>query len=296
MTSPRAMQMLLLLTWLTAACDRTPTVVPSPTPTATSRPPTSTPHPTPPTPPTATATPGCQDRGGRIDRISYRSALLGIDVPVLVYLPPCADLEARLYPAVYLLHGKPMNETQWLDLGVLALADSRISGGSWPALVLIMPRQPEPLFSSTDGGPGSYEEELLTSLIPFIEGRFPVRQRPDARALAGISRGGVWALEIGLRHPEVFDGIAALSPALAVNYARPEFDPLRFDLRPGETPSRIFLAAGQDDWARAAAEQLSAALRRNGVEHQLQILPGGHEAAFWQFVLEPMFASLVSGW
>lgn len=292
-TSPRAILVLLLLTWLTAACARTPIIVPTPTPTATIQPPTSTPRPA---SPTATATPGCQDRAGRIESISYRSALLGIDVPVLVYLPPCADLAARQYPAVYLLHGKPMNETQWLDLGVPTLADGRISGGSWPALVLVMPRQPEPLFSGTDGGPGSYEEELLTSVIPFVEEHLPVRQGPDARALAGISRGGVWALAIALRHPEVFDGIAALSPALAVNYARPEFDPLRFELLPGETPSRIFLAAGEGDWAKADTEQLSAALRRGGVEHQMLILPGGHEAAFWEAALEPMFAFLVSGW
>lgn len=189
-----------------------------------------------------------------------------------------------------------MDESQWEALGAVTLADSRIAVGAWPPFVMVMPRQPEPLFSSSDGGPGSYEDEMLTGLMPFIEGRYRVAPEAGGRALAGISRGGVWALEIGLRHPEAFDAVAALSPALVVNYARPEYDPLRLDLRPGETPAHIFLAAGEDDWARSATEQLSRGLTAAGVEHRLVILPGAHESGLWQAALEPMFAFLTAAW
>jgi enterochelin esterase-like enzyme len=192
------------------------------------------------------------------------------------------------------LHGKPFNEAHWDDLGLDETAEAGILGGEWPPLLLVMPQVPEPLFSNTDGGPGSYEQELLEGLLPAIELRYPADGA--RRALAGISRGGVWALEIGLRHPETFGSVASLSPALAVNRARPEYDPLRLAAGPGPFPTRVFLSAGESDWARASTENLARLLQTAGVQPDVLLVPGGHESMVWEASLRPMLEAIAAEW
>lgn len=226
----------------------------------------------------------------------YSSPLLAREVPVRVALPPCHENLAPDLPALYLLHGLPFDERQWDELGADELAAERIAEGAWPPFVLVMPLQPEPLFTQSDGGPGSYEDELLHGLLPFVEAAYGLDPRPQARALAGISRGGVWALAVGLRHPEVFGGVAGLSPALSVNRARPAYDPLAFAQAGGPFPPRIFLTAGERDWARWGTERLSRTLVQAGAEHAWILAPGGHDRELWAAVLEPVLGYLVEGW
>jgi enterochelin esterase-like enzyme len=160
-----------------------------------------------------------------------------------------------------------------------------------------MPFEPEPLFSSSDGGARSYEAEFMESLMPAVESRFNLIEQSSGRAIAGISRGGVWALEIAFRHPQEFSGVAALSPALNLNFARPRYDPLWIVQQGGPLPGQIFLAAGdREQTIRASAEQLSQALEQQGVGHEFSIKPGTHAQELWTALLEPALEFLVSGW
>ncbi len=227
---------------------------------------------------------------------SYPGVVLDESIAFRIYLPPCYDPAAGPYPTLYALHGKPFDESHWDELGLDEAAELAISDGISPPFLIVMPYIPEPLFSNTDGGPGSYEQEFMEGLLATIESTYAADPRPESRALAGISRGGVWALEIGLLHPEAFGGLAALSPALSVNRPRPEYDPLRIAAGPGPFPRRIFLAAGDTDWARAATENLARTLGQGGVIPGLLIVPGGHEASAWQASLAALLEALTADW
>lgn len=259
---------------------------------------TRTPFPSPtfPSPGVPGPTPTCESDRGRVERIAYPGVALQDEIPVRVYLPPCYDAVRQGYPTLYLLHGKPYNESHWDDLGADEVADAAIMEGAWPPFLIVMPLQPEPLFSSTDGGQGSYEVELLEGLVPFIDRTYHTNPLAEARALAGISRGGVWALEIALRNPDAFGGVAALSPALAVNHPREEFDPFRIVLLGGPHPNKIYLSAGETDWARPETERLSQTMTMAGIVHTLVISPGGHDSTYWKSALVPVFDFLVTSW
>ena len=98
-----------------------------------------------------------------------------------------------------------------------------------------------------------------------------------------------------MRHGANFQAAAALSPSLAVNYPRRAYDP--FALAAGEgLPDRIFLGAGETDWARAKTEELSSALTRFGREPELWIVRGGHEAGTWSALLGPFLLFLFTTW
>ena len=219
------------------------------------------------------------------------------NIPVRVYLPPCYAYSDQRYPVIYLLHGFPFDESHWDDLEVGRVADEGIASGMWPPFIIVMPRQPEPLFTSTDGGPGSYEAEMVEGLVPYIDRTYRTDSHPEERALGGISRGGVWALEIAFRHPEMFDIVAALSPALHVNYARPPYDPFVI-LRTGdELPGQIFLSAGdQEAQFHAEVEKLSQALEEIDITHTVVIGSGGHDANLWMSIMQDMVDFMVTGW
>ncbi len=244
---------------------------------------------------TATPTVDCARMSGHIADGAYRSLILNEDIPFRIYLPPCYDETGASYPVLYLLHGTPLASSDWEQMGVAEMATDAIQRGEWPAFIIIMPQAPASMYANTDGGPNSFEAELVDGLVSYVDLAYHTDPRPQARALAGISRGGVWALEIGLRNPDVFSSVAAVSPALAVNNPRPAYDPLAL-ARNLATAPRLFLLAGDHDWARDGTEQLDQVLTAGGIPHEYVIFPGKHELSAWQASLKPLLASLVSGW
>ena len=261
-------------------------------PSATRPAPSATPTPIPPTP---TPTP-CAEPGGQVIQGTYPAIAVPGEIQLAVYLPPCYADQERPLPVIYLLHGYPFDEGHWLALGAPQVADGLILSGQRPPFLMVMPRQPEPLFRSSDGGPGSYESELLDGLLPYVESTYPAAPDQDSRALAGISRGGVWALEIGLRHPEAFSAVGALSPALAVNHARAPYDPFQIVQGGAELPEHLLLMAGDQDWAAAQTLKLSTLLDDLGWPHLWLQVPGGHADATWEAGMLPVLEFLTAAW
>lgn len=212
----------------------------------------------------------------------------------MVYLPPGYHWGSELLPTIYLLHGIGYDEQQWVELGVQQIADQQLQSGDWEPLLLVMPLMPDPLLSSSDGGPDSYEAEFIDGLVPYVERNF--RADPDRGALAGISRGGVWALEIALRYPNAFQGVAAMSPALHMNFPRPQYDPSVIASGAVSFPGVIYLNAGDGEpRTLAAVEDFSLLLRERGVQHVLHLGQGGHEQGYWASVAPRALAALVAG-
>lgn len=231
----------------------------------------------------STATPPlCIETEGRLERGEYSGIAIAEQIPISVYLPPCFEELDEEIGALYLLHGYPFDENHWLDLGVAEIADRQMSAGVWPPTLLIMPRQPEPLFRGTDGGAGSFEQELLEGLIPYIQETYKVT---GPRSIVGISRGGIWALEIGFRNPQFFHAVGAFSPALAVNNAAPEFDPFQLVRMLQQTPGRILLLYGDTDWAKTETVRLSELMLDLGISHKESEVSGGHLNSTWSRAL-----------
>jgi enterochelin esterase-like enzyme len=277
------------LMFFLAACA--PTAA-SPSPQGTIPPARPSPTAFPPSPEaTASPTPACAEPGRWTD-FSYDAVAMPGEGSAVVYLPPCYLMEDERYPTAYFLHGKPYTEQQWIDLGLPGVVEAAVADGSLPPLILVLARQPEPLFSNSDGGPGSYETEFVDGLVAAIDGSFRTEARPEGRAVIGLSRGGVWALEIAMRNPALIDAVAALSPSLAVNYARAAYDPLQLAATADRLPPDFLLAAGDEDWARGETEALAAQLSARGITPQVVIVPGDHTDPTWATLLPVVTAFL----
>jgi len=277
----------------------TPSLTPEPTATVTSpSTPTAIPSDTPMPATTAAPQPTASvPLVGRVEQGAYLSQVTGREESYRIYLPPGYDQGDRRYPVLYLLHGWPYDETHWDMLGVDEVADQRIVSGVLQPFIIVLPgADAEGLYVTTSGGAGSFEEQLVNELMPHIDATFRSVQTREARAIGGISRGGVWALEIAFRHPDAFGIVGAHSPALSANRAPSVFDPFTLMKEPAVGRLRIYLSAGDADWARPTTVEFHQALDQQGITHQFAIHAGAHQDRLWSEHLGEYLAFYAAGW
>ncbi len=171
------------------------------------------------------------------------------DRDVFVYLPPSyATTTNRRYPVVYFLHGYAAHaETYWNSLSVPAAADTAIADGSSHEMILVLPDA----FTIYDGSmfsnsptTGDWESYIAKDLISYIDNHYRTIADRDGRGLAGHSMGGYGTMRIGMKHPEAFSVLYAMSSCCLINNPQ--------ELLPGVR------AGGQQARSGALANALSA--------------------------------------
>lgn len=235
--------------------------------------------------------PSCDMDVGEVISLDYPGTAVARDIPVRIYLPPCYGQSDQKYPSVYALHGYPFDETQMEELGVISIIDAGLTEGGWMPFILVMPLVPEPLFTRSDGGPGSYETELVEGLVPFIDENFETNESGLARAVVGISRGGVWALETAFTNPDIFNTVAVLSPSLSVNSARPPYDPVLIVRADTKLPENIMVTAGTGEPGfLVGIEELIEAFELKNVSHYYLLTKGAHREEAWVEIIDDVMA------
>lgn len=253
----------------------TPTIMPVSTPVQTTLPASSiAPSPTPFI---------CTFLEGRTESGSFDSSLMGEHIDYLVHLPPCYDQFAdRAFPALYMFHGWPLDERHWLNMGIHFWADDYMSRSITGPFIIVMPGVgSEGLFVNSSGGTNSFEGMVVNELIPHIDASYRTWRAAEARAVGGVSRGGVWALEIALRHQDLFSIVGGHSPALSLNRPLPQYDPFRL-VADGQVSLRFYLDAGDRDWARAGTISFRDLLVELDLPVVYQVHEGGHVDDLWR--------------
>ena len=140
---------------------------------------------------------------------------------VSVYLPPSyAEDTARRYAVVYLLHGFTDSDDRWFGLtgqhfvNVPQAVDAAWRNGA-AEMIVVMPnaftRFAGSMYSNSVTV-GDWEAYVARDLVAHIDSHYRTIPRREARGLAGHSMGGYGTLRIGMKHPEVFSSLYAMSP------------------------------------------------------------------------------------
>ena len=169
---------------------------------------------------------------------------LGVTKRYLVYLPPSyASEPRRRYAVAYYLHGLYGDETNWVRLGRLDRAmDSLVAAGA-PEVIVVMPDGDDSWYTTWES-PRAFEECAATSrrepaeryctrsqrYDPYIAGDLvrhvdsTWRTRPEARhrAIAGLSMGGMGAMNLALTHRDTYSAAASHSGVLGPMYTGPK--------------------------------------------------------------------------
>src|SRR5689334_8835530 len=239
-----ALGLMLLWALCLSACSPSNSTVPAATATVTLPTQTLEPAPTATISPTPTPVPAalCLSHPGRIVDGVLDTVLLAKPMRYHVYLPPCyAEEPQRHYPVLYLLHGQGYDEEQWIRLGVPATADRLIASGEILPIIIVFPYD----YSHLQPREYRFEDTFMEVLIPQIDMAYRTLQGAAQRAIGGLSRGGAWALHLGIHHPDVFGSIGAHSPAIF--YSDTGSLPLYLRDIPAEKLPRIYIDAGDAD-------------------------------------------------
>ena len=142
-----------------------------------------------------------------------------------VYIPGVYDLAAqRRFPVIYFLHGYPGNDAQWLGSGAQlpGVLDQMIATGQMPPVIAVMPDGNGQVLSDAEWGDDAdgdhVERWLTTQVVPAIDGRYRTLGA-TCRGIAGVSAGGFGAVNIAIRHPDLFRWAGSYSGYFT---ARPE--------------------------------------------------------------------------
>lgn len=137
---------------------------------------------------------------------------------VSIYLPPSYDAEPnRRYPVVYMLHGYTNS-----DLGYFGptgrqahvIAERVFKSGAAREMILVMPNAMNAFGGSMYSNSvtaGDWEGYISEDLVSFMDTSYRTIPTREARGLAGHSMGGYGTLRIGMKRPDVFSAIYALS-------------------------------------------------------------------------------------
>ena len=267
----------LLLSFLLASCQfnlcpepEIIEVTPSPIPNIV--PDTATPAPTVVPTPTATSIPP-----SKIISESLSVDWLPYDLPYNAYLPEGYQQSTdQCYPMLVLLHGQSYSESQWLELGIQALADQVISETGKP-FIIVMPRESYYLQEMEES---LYEQAVSELLYPELIESYPVCDARTQHAVGGISRGASWAVWLGFNHPDQFAivGAHSLPPHRNDVYSIPYW----IKDMPKDDPLALYIDIGAYDRYLEAAQIFENALVRYHVEHEFHLNDGMHEDAYWQ--------------
>lgn len=147
---------------------------------------------------------------GKISYKYYHSTTCGFDRPMCVYTPAGYDPAGKeKLPVLYLIHGGGDNDSSWPTVGAAGqILDNLLAEGKIEPMVVVMPN------GTIDNVPNEvppFAEDMVKSIIPFIEANYPVYADKDHRAIAGLSMGGMESMETSFNNIDKFSYVWVLS-------------------------------------------------------------------------------------
>ena len=144
------------------------------------------------------------------------------DRDVFVYLPLSYTTNRnQRYPVVYFLHGYGAHAEAYLNLmRVSDTADKNAATAKSKEMILVFPDAYTiyngSMYSSSPVT-GDWEAFVTKDLISYIDSHYRTIPDRDSRGLAGHSMGGYGTLRIGMKYPEVYSSIYAMSSCCLMN-------------------------------------------------------------------------------
>jgi len=244
---------------------------------------------------------------GDVHMVVYHSKATDSWRYLRVYTPPGYDSGKQRYPVVYLQHGGNCCEYAWMEQArANIIMDNLIAEKNAKPMIIVMAlgarsgnseglgplegqmeNAPKLGKGQTNYDPGNkFEIDLLTGIIPFIDGKYRTIADADHRALSGLSQGGIQTVTIGLRHTETFHWLAPMS-AGAESAGDDQFMDISKDIFANPEPLKknlklLHFVVGNEDVLHEADKRLADKLTSLGVKLTFTGVPGMHEYKVWR--------------
>ena len=241
---------------------------------------------------------------GTVREETYYSTSLGKQRRLLVYTPPNYDrFPCSPLPVLYLYHGWRGTRYSWVTEGRLPqILDNLLAQGKAVSMIVVVPEANAlDLETIGDGreNPGAYDfttnraavdEELFHDVIPFAQAHYRISDDSRERAIAGLSMGGLQAIDTGLAHLGYFSWIGAFSPGPLAAFSNEVQDALKDPNKINKNLRLFLIVTGDKDFITGlAAESFDKQLRELNIQHAYTVMPGTHS----MFVFRPALSNFL---
>jgi S-formylglutathione hydrolase FrmB len=235
-----------------------------------------------------------------VDTIDVYSCLMQKEIKTVVVKPDGYKKNKIGYNTVYLLHGFSGDYSNWIKKvpQIKDLADAY-------KMIIVCPDggYSSWYFDSPIDNAYQYESFVSTELVHHIDKNYKTINDPKARALTGLSMGGLGGIYVGLKHPESFGAIGSMSGALEITMITDKR--YQVEKRLGDTTAvnfeknwkthstfamidtlktttqAIIVDCGTDDFVLMFSEQLHKKLMAKKIKHDYIVRPGKHDWPYW---------------
>jgi enterochelin esterase-like enzyme len=229
----------------------------------------------------------------------YHSNIVGIDSQYYVYTPPGFDPKSdKKYPVLYLLHGYSDEPSAWTAMGKAnVILDNLIAAGKAKPMIVVMPWGYGDMRIISEGWAAwrdrpvivnnfrGFGEALFREVMPLVKQGYPLSDKREDHAIAGLSMGGAETLLIGLNHTDDFAWIGAFS-AGGINAEH--FDAIFPAITPqtgAQVQSKLkllWISCGTEDGLYPLNQSLITWLKGNGMSPTPISTPGMHVWMVWR--------------
>jgi enterochelin esterase-like enzyme len=229
---------------------------------------------------------------GAVHHHYYHSDIVGIESEYYVYTPPDFD------PKLYLLHGYSDDASGWTSMGKAnVILDNLIAAGKAKPMIVVMTLGYGTMEVIARGWTAWQDRELalrnfsrfsdvlLQEVMPLVKQQYPLSEKREEHAVAGLSMGGSESLLVGLNHTDEFAYVGAFSAGgLNESDYVPSFPGITSQSA-AEINSRLrvfWIACGTEDRLIESNQKFIAWLKEKGVAPTALQTPGSHTWMVWR--------------
>ncbi|RCX11158.1 enterochelin esterase-like enzyme [Anaerobacterium chartisolvens] len=216
---------------------------------------------------------------GQVSYINYQSKATNSQRRARIYLPPGYSKNNK-YSVMYLLPGYGQNEDVWYSSGAAnVILDNLLAEGKIQPFILVMPNANATGAGISDGYV-NFTNDLIGSLMPYIESNYSVYTDRLHRAIAGLSLGGAQSLNIGLLHLDMFPYIGGFSPGGPASITGVNMFPDPAAVR--QQLKLLFLCIGTND-NTSFSGSIDSTCKSNNIPDTYFLIQGaGHDWSVWK--------------
>ena len=232
---------------------------------------------------------------GAVAQRYYWSETLGQMRRMHVWTPAGYEKSKAKLPVLYLIHGGGDNDASWPGVGAAGwILDNLLAEGKMVPMIVVMPNGTIPVQNEVP----PFAQDMVTSIIPFVEANYNVYTDAKHRAVAGLSMGGMETMEVAFNNIDMFTYVWVLSSSLM-----PGLDPAaeseRLQVKKNaakmnkQFKALVFTQGGPADIAYKNCENPRAQLEKDGLRFDyLENAQEGHSWATWRADLQTLAPTL----
>lgn len=212
---------------------------------------------------------------GTMSSTTFSDTTQGRTRTIRIYTPPGYAESDMTYRTAYFLDG-----SEYVTLASAAnILDFLIAESMIPPIIGVFTDPTDRMAEY------SYDYDFMNmfigELVPWVDETYRTMAEPEARAITGVSLGGLTSLLFTIQHPEVFANCGAYSPAIWFGDLIGQYSDQPV------LPVKIYMDAGTyEPSIYHSASQLQDILEDQGWEHDYRVWHEGHSWGAWRAHLD----------